>query len=51
LGSILSYGGGPDSALGINNTNIRFASERTGVNNIIIKQNLEPDGYFKSTQC
>jgi hypothetical protein len=35
--------------LGINNTNIRFASERTGVNNIIIKQNLEPDGYFKST--
>jgi hypothetical protein len=47
--NILSYGGGPDSILGINNTNIRFASERTGVNNIIIKQNLEPDGYFKST--
>lgn len=30
---ILSYGGGPGSALGINNTNIRFASERTGINN------------------
>lgn len=49
--NILSYGGGPDSILGINNTNIRFASERTGVNNIIIKQNLEPDGYFKSTNA
>jgi hypothetical protein len=31
--NILSYGGGPDSILGINNTNIRFASERTGINN------------------
>ena len=49
--NILSYGGGSDSILGINNTNIRFASERTGVNNIIIKQNLEPDGYFKSTNA
>jgi hypothetical protein len=51
LGSILSYGGGPDSALGINNTNIRFASERTGKNNIEINKNLEPDGYFKPTNA
>jgi hypothetical protein len=33
--NILSYSGGPDSNLGIGNTNIRFASpdQRTGINN------------------
>jgi|688.fasta_scaffold06897_12 hypothetical protein len=51
LGSILNYGGGPGSVLGVNNTNIRFASERTGVNNPEIKKNLESDGYFKSTNA
>jgi hypothetical protein len=36
---ILSYGGGPNSILGVNNTNIRFASERTGINNSKLKLN------------
>ena len=30
---VISYQGGPGSILGIGDTNIRFASERTGVNN------------------
>jgi hypothetical protein len=41
--NILTYKGGPGSILGIGNTNIRFAgssaSERTGVNNPLLKDN------------
>jgi hypothetical protein len=33
-GKILSYSGGPGSILGFGNTNIRFADQRTGINNI-----------------
>jgi hypothetical protein len=32
--NILSYGGGPGSTLGIGKTNIKFADQRTGENNI-----------------
>ena len=32
--NVLTYGGGPNSTLGIGNTNIKFADQRTGVNNI-----------------
>jgi hypothetical protein len=32
--NILSYGGGPDSILGIGKTNIRFSDQRTGERNI-----------------
>ena len=31
--NILSYQGGPGSILGVGNTNIRFADQRTGINN------------------
>jgi hypothetical protein len=37
--NILTYGGGPNSILGIGNTNIRFADQRTGVNNSALKNN------------
>ena len=40
--NILTYGGGPNSILGIGKTNIHFADQRTGVNNIELK-NL---GFF-----
>lgn len=42
---ILSYPGGPDSELGIGKTNIYFADQRTGLNNI----NLKNSGFFKTT--
>jgi hypothetical protein len=35
--NIITYTGGPDSILGIGNTNIRFADQRTGNNNILAK--------------
>jgi len=31
--NILTYGGGPDSIIGIGNTNIKFADQRTGASN------------------
>ena len=34
--NILSYTGGPGSILGIGNTNIRFADQRTGINNALL---------------
>lgn len=36
--TLYSYGGGPGSVLGIGNTNIKLASERTGINNIELSQ-------------
>jgi len=35
---LLEYGGGPNSILGIGRTRIRFASERTGINNDALKE-------------
>ena len=32
--NILTYGGGPDSIIGIGNTNIKFADQRTGASNV-----------------
>ena len=40
---ILSYSGGPDSKLGIGKTRIKFADQRTGVNNPNYKKNF----YYK----
>jgi len=42
---LLSYPGGPDSELGIGKTNIRFADQRTGLNNL----NLKNSGFFKTS--
>ena len=42
--NILTYGGGPNSILGIGNTNIRFADQRTGVNNSELKN--DPIRFF-----
>ena len=42
-GNVLSYSGGPGSTLGIGRTNIRFADQRTGKENIVAKNNLS---YF-----
>jgi hypothetical protein len=42
---ILTYGGGPGSILGIGNTNIKFADQRTGLNN----PELKNSGFFKTT--
>jgi len=39
---LLSYGGGPNSILGIGRTRINFADQRTGVNNIKLKNS----GFF-----
>jgi hypothetical protein len=38
-GNVLSYSGGPGSTLGIGRTNIRFADQRTGKENIVAKTN------------
>ena len=42
---VVTYGGGPGSILGIGQTHIRFADQRTGVNNILAK-NPETFKYF-----
>ena len=42
--NVLSYIGGPGSTLGIGNTNIRFADQRTGVNNSELKN--DPVRFF-----
>ena len=42
---ILTYNGGPGSILGIGNTNIKFADQRTGLNN----PELKNSGFFKTT--
>jgi hypothetical protein len=36
-GNVLSYSGGPGSTLGVGKTNIRFADQRTGKENILAK--------------
>jgi hypothetical protein len=46
--NILTYGGGPDSIIGIGNTNIRFADQRTGYGsgknpNTYLTTNIETD--------
>ncbi len=41
--NVLSYGGGPGSDLGIGRTNIRYADQRTGVQNAEVSRN---PGYF-----
>jgi len=43
--NILTYGGGPDSIIGIGNTNIRFADQRTGLNN----PELKNSGFFSTS--
>ena len=43
--NILTYGGGPDSIIGIGNTNIRFADQRTGLNN----PELKNSGFFATS--
>ena len=45
--NILSYGGGPGSDLGIGRTNIRYADQRTGVNNKYAVGGKQ--GYFYGT--
>ena len=37
--NLISYNGGPGSTLGVGVTNIRFADQRTGVNNPLLKTN------------
>lgn len=37
--NVMTYTGGPDSNLGIGNTGIRYADQRTGVNNALIVSN------------
>ena len=44
--NVLSYGGGPGSDLGIGRTNIRYADQRTGVQNAEVSRN---PGYFYGT--
>ncbi len=41
---ILTYRGGPGSILGVGNTNIRFADQRTGLNNPLV--NTDPDYFY-----
>jgi hypothetical protein len=43
--NILTYGGGPDSIIGIGSTNIRFADQRTGLNN----PELKNSGFFATS--
>ena len=43
--SILTHRGGPGSNLGIGNTDIKFADQRTGLNN----PELKNSGFFKTT--
>lgn len=56
---ILLYGGGPGSVLGVGQTFIRFADQRTGINNPVFKTNpnffygkntkiFEPGDYLKN---
>ena len=42
---LLSYGGGPNSILGIGRTRINFADQRTGVNNIKLKNSKFFEGF------
>ena len=44
--NVLSYGGGPNSDLGIGRTNIRYADQRTGDQNVLVSSN---PGYFYGT--
>jgi hypothetical protein len=44
---LLSYSGGPGSTLGVGKTNIRFADQRTGVNNSLAKTN--PIYFYKGS--
>jgi hypothetical protein len=49
--NVLSYTGGPGSILGVGNTNIRFADQRTGVNNattITTQKIVTPSDYLKN---
>jgi hypothetical protein len=46
--NVLSYDGGPNSILGVGKTNIRYADQRTGINNYQAKDpNLQ--SYFNGT--
>jgi hypothetical protein len=49
---ILTYSGGPGSDLGIGKTNIRFADQRTGLNNINYgkDKNYQGKGYTNSNE-
>jgi hypothetical protein len=42
--NILTYRGGPGSILGVGNTNIRFADQRTGLNNSLLQ--TDPDYFY-----
>ena len=42
--NILEYRGGPGSVLGVGTTNIRFADQRTGINNSLVTSN--PDYFY-----
>lgn len=42
--NIISYSGGPGSVLGVGKTNIRFADQRTGINNPLF---VSDPAYFK----
>jgi len=46
--NILSYDGGPGSDLGIGSTNIRFADQRTGINNVNGKEII--NGTYQTTR-
>ena len=46
--NILSYPGGPNAPLGIGKTNIRFADQRTGINNANGKGMVE--GTYQTTR-
>jgi hypothetical protein len=43
-GNVLSYSGGPNSTLGVGRTNIRYADQRTGINNPLYNKS-----YFTGT--
>jgi hypothetical protein len=47
---LLSYGGGPNSILGIGRTRINFADQRTGVNNIKLKNSRFFEGFSDEYQ-
>jgi hypothetical protein len=44
--NVMVYNGGPGSQLGIGNTNIRFADQRTGLNNRLAKLSGADKNYF-----
>ena len=48
--NVLSYTGGPGAPLGVGNTNIRFADQRTGLNNKLAKLPGADKNYFFGTQ-